>query len=57
MTLVKTILLKTCFKDMLLQNFSEIGVQEQSDVENIVLIFPEGMCHMLQDAFNLNKSQ
>ena len=57
MTLVKTILLKTCFKDMLLQNFSEIGVQEQSDVENIVLISPEGMCHMLQDAFNLNKSQ
>ena len=47
---------KTPFKDMRLQHFSEIGIQEKSDGKNTVLVFPESMCHMLQDVLDLNKS-
>ena len=45
---------KTRLKDMLLQHFSEMGVQEQSDGKKTVLVFPEGMQHMLQDALDVN---
>ena len=45
---------KTRLKDMLLQHFSEMGVQEQSGGKKTILVFPEGMQHMLQDALDLN---
>ena len=48
---------KTRFKDMLLQHFSEMGVQEQSGSKNIVLVIPEGMYHMLQEDLNNHNSK
>ena len=45
---------KTRLKDMLLQHFSEMGVQEQSDGKKTVPVFPEGMQYKLQDVLDLN---
>ena len=45
---------KTRLNDMLLQHFSEMGVQEQSHGKKTVLVFPEGMQYKLQDVLDLN---
>ena len=42
---------KTRFKEKLLHYFAYLGLQAQSDRKNTIIIFPEGMQQMLQDAF------
>ena len=42
---------KPRFKAKLLQHFSDMGIQEQSDGMNTILVFPEGMQQMINDAF------
>ena len=41
---------KTRLKEKLLEHFSDMGLQEQYDGRNTVLLFPEGMQQVLKDA-------
>ena len=42
---------KTRLKEKLLNYFSSMGLQEQSDGKNTVLVFPKGMQQMLKDGY------
>ncbi|KAL9960945.1 hypothetical protein ACROYT_G034453 [Oculina patagonica] len=43
---------KTRLKEKLLDHFSSMGLQEQSDGKNTVLVFPEGMQQMIKDMYS-----
>lgn len=43
---------KTRLKDKLLDYFADMGLQEQTDGKNKILVFPEGMQQMLKDALH-----
>lgn len=43
---------KTRLKEKLLDYFSDMGLQQQTDGRNKILVFPEGMQQMMKDAFH-----